>query len=55
MTFQLTLNELCYTLAVGFVIGVAAATLLYLHFASGIRVRPPQQRHTWRDCDERYD
>ena len=38
MTFQLTLNELFYTLGVGFVIGVAFSTLLYLHLTSGIRI-----------------
>ena len=38
VTFQLTLNELFYTLGVGFVIGVAFSTLLYLHLTSGIRI-----------------
>lgn len=53
-TFTLSLEHLAYILGVGFVIGVAVSTLLYLQLTSGIRIRPPQ-RHTWRDCDERYD
>lgn len=38
----------------GFALGVGVATWIFLVVTSGIRPRPPQ-RHTWRDCDERYD
>jgi hypothetical protein len=38
LTFELSLSELLYTLGVGFVIGVAFTTVLYLHLSSHVRI-----------------
>jgi hypothetical protein len=38
LTFVVSLNDILYTLGVGFVLGVAVATILYLQLTSGIRI-----------------
>jgi hypothetical protein len=38
LTFVVSLSDILYTLGVGFVLGVAFTTILYLHLTSGVRI-----------------
>jgi uncharacterized membrane protein YedE/YeeE len=51
LTFVLSLSDIAYTLAVGFVLGVAVSTILYLHLGS---IRITKFRTYETPCPDRY-
>jgi uncharacterized membrane protein YedE/YeeE len=51
MTFQLGLREISLILVVGFILGVALSTILYLHLGS---IRITKFRTYETPCPDRY-